>query len=735
MMPEKYNIHLILNNKDLESTGFPARPGLVNHEREQFINSPSDYSFLKEFIQSLRKIICNADDKEFHYCYPRNDSNNEINSSDNAMKIYIDELVDRINSAGNAGSASFITGKMGSGKTTFINNILNNYYHYFFNDKISLCFIAHSDINLPDYLANNDGSARDDDYELFVRNRLRCEVLNSFSKNYGLKNCLGDDFNAFKSELLYAVGRHYDERIAKKDVYIFEEMIFNDIPVSNEMESISRESWDILCSLLKKHDAKILIIIDGLDVLNHSVIVDEGYDRLFSALYKFISFGTASPLAKIGRLSYLISLRNCTYDDFFAKKVDKTARKYNNWMRRNVLEPIPFVDLFKDAIDIYIRQSNKEFWKSRHDKIVNMFNEIFTSFSENYVENHGDNFAKYFEYNCREAIEVTINIFNYIVNTTLSGLSKREGGYNFDEIIDEVIKKANFLCKHRHYQIIETIIIGNCCGFVNRYAVKIGDFNRYTIDPTLNGGVIDNIFNYHLMISNTDTRCYFLIKVRLLQILIVRNGYIIIDDLIQYCKRFGYELDQRQMKHLLFMMIDSNFVKTRFDEHTKALSYNITEFGRFVVNDLIFSMSYIENTIQTSLIPTKLIDNNIISGIIKYKPLRGGERIHTSKYEWVKKCVIHCIITNSYINYIEENIEKPIFNSNNDGIFGKEYSDFSISNTMKGHLNRQIGNIFRNDADWLKGDGVGLGYRDISEDVMRYLEEIESRNLIKIEKV
>lgn len=725
------DLKLDLSKVALDDVRLPTRSNLVDWERGQFDDFPSEYDFLKDFVGSLKEILKNQDVSQVHYCHPKNPQGKCINSSAEETRKYAINLSNKIKKSGKNSVVSFITGKMGSGKSTFIRYLLNKFRSGFLDNKVALCLILHSDIAMPDNLAQNIVGVRDKDYEIFVKMRIRWAVLNSLSLEDGIKGALKHDYNKFLCILREKLEAHYDQNQRQQDLYYFNSL-FEEGNISFEdfEKKVSIEAWNSLNKLLLDFEVKVLVVIDGLDVLNHSTIVDRGYDKLFVALSKCIAPDQSSAAALYSRISYVISLRNCTYDDFFPRFTDRTALQLKEFTNQDILEEVPFMDIMRDSIEILFRENDKKFWNYYKPKVIEMFEQIFLTFSDHFTERHGDNFSKYFEYNCRETADVTINIFCYISNYALKKINagqKSDLQIDFKLIINEIVGVANSICKKKQYQILETILIGGNCGFHNRYSVTEGNFDRSTLHAHVRGGVIDNIFNYHLKISDTDTKSYFLVKIRLLQVLMAREDKQSLENLLMNLKCLGYELDEMQAKHLLYMMIDSNFIKTRYESAGQKLCYSITHLGRFVVNDLIYEMSYLENVVMTSFLPNEICTKNLVLGLVKYKSKRGFEKSSTPKFDWVKRCIINCIFLVAHIDYIESGWEKSFFENNKKLSDIKEFASIAIATNMRKKLSEQIANILASDSRSLSLFDSSREIRHIVDDLIEYFLEITKR--------
>ncbi|MBR9971711.1 hypothetical protein [Magnetospirillum sulfuroxidans] len=635
--------------------------------------------------------------KEYGYCYPsdkhvENFTHQEgyrghINRSERSVDDWVCNIINKINLNNISKTEQylphieFITGKVGSGKSTFVNFFSEGYRDKFIENNILFTLIPH-DLFSSKISADRTKQALTDDIRYIeITKTIQRSIAASFSQNDILINKIGgrekarDDF----SEFCKNKGAAFD----KKDLH---SVVYPNTPVGeNTLRSLS-----YLPQFLAIKGIKFLVSIDGLDALSFGSIVKGEYTQLFNDLATVI-FGEKQRHHTIPHTNYIITLRDCTYETFVCAHSERLRR-----VEQRKLVPCEFNTLLRRGVAYFIQhdKSEKSFWRGREDSVEWFWRKLLETMSKALGIKNDEEISKFFDYNHRQLMESVIEVATFVLSGTIKGKDSE-----FKDIFDlfEYIKRdGSYLSSSSQYDIFEAFLIRDRIGFFNK--VQLG--KKYSHD--IFGATVDNLFNYHLDHKDQiDIPNFLLIKVRILQYLDKINDYCDIESIDELLKCLGYHCSRNELTDIMEILQAGGFVKIVYknDKYT----YSISNFGYIAINRMLFNMRYIENVILDTFVP------RILSS--KFK----GQYKHNSVVSisrWIEQSLINTFLFLQVIMEIER-AECEIFEKNKGNLLFDNFY-FRISPKLTETICDFIDNI---------DESRTVNFRTLSDNIVRIIQE------------
>lgn len=619
--------------------------------------SPIGFSFLKDFIDKLQvKIIDSLNDNkddDYGYIYPKSKftknytDQNILNTSSESTLQFIRNLKKDINSLNSLHSneilsryrLKIITGKVGSGKSTYIRYLYKKFNQDLFKENILFTIVNYSDFKLEDY---TDQDVIRNTFTTNIKKLFFKKTIETYIKVLGM-----DKLNNLRFLSDYDIENNSnieDLRRVLNDTTLSENEIVNKI---EELDSISL-SAEYLTKIFKyiysKLEYKPLIVIDGFDNLDPQLI------KNFTFYIKNLKEIIYTSIIDNFNITYIMTLRNCTFEEFQIRYIPQ----------RILVAPSESCIIKKTIKSLAIEN---QFIRRHQNTFIEIFELIIKRLEINFnTMSYGKSPIEFFDFNYRLFLTYLYNILCFIISHFMKTFNLID---TTDEILfDEFIvylstndySKLKELLKSKSYILDDILLLKNYSRYRVLYKIDVKYASKtYLIDTIKNNGVefknqdnisfFDNIYNYTLTkeLFTQDSLFPLLVKVRILQIFKFQSTYSSEKDIKEKLQKLGYKTEY--FKSIIEDLHNSKFIKVKNGEDSSnknIFKYDITNRGLLTIDILSKKNIYIQH-----IIPFCLLPENSENYIQSYAPYR------EHKDDAVRIAIINSIYFLNIIRIIE----------------------------------------------------------------------------------
>ncbi len=640
----------IFNLEDLSDGGFIDKD--ITRETTRFNESFTSNTNVAAYIRKLRKTYYNLPDTkeelmdpDHGYQFPneefidnyrvqtRNvDRSNYINESEDNIK---NSLYDYIANPDLGRDVSVVTGKVGSGKSTFLHYLDRCYSSDLLEKKVFYCKVKYtaSEIEKKEF----DDINKWENY--FEKKFINSSVYEVLKNQGGELDDIIDGFLEYSSESISLV--EIDEKIIESTGRLSEKIINVTKKKSSiiPMQTIAKMNMAIKCLLIEYMADKgyvFLIVIDGFDVFSMEEISSSNQQGAFSVLAKVISGRFSYGNLSNSCFMYLITLRACTYEMFM-----DWYSENNRDHEINTFSLVP-VGIRKILYSRALRHKHLE--ELEEDNISYFITDVIQVVKQRFSLEYDDNMVSLFNENYRRLIDFVLDVILFYA----SKIVYEENIEKFQDFIESFGHK-DLIEKHLKSQsLVEVLLMSKYSNYSNYFTFNNSDLSvKRSGSMDARRGYVDNIFNYTPVMQNGSIP-YYLIKVRIVQTLSSSSTHLKACQVIEKLELLGYTMSDDIFEHYIRLLISIGFVRPRLGLDGE-LSYNSTRKGDFVVNSLINEIRYSENTIQSSIFPKVLLKH--LAGARKYASTIEDHVMSINN--WICVSIVNNFIHTQFIKRIE----------------------------------------------------------------------------------
>lgn len=691
--PNKFKL---FDGKACDSRMIGAYVTRIGNERYS-VNFTGTFSFLDNFIKKIKDNFHNLPkntDELFHpdygYQFPSEESiktflnyhscNDDaqctlrqkiINKSLKEVKEWVNTSL--LNICNNPlKKVTFITGKVGSGKTSFINFIEYGFEKKFKKNNILFCRINPEDFNLHNFQKNT------------VKDTILTKIAYSLLTNNLSKSVA---FN-----LVY-------------NIISLEKL--KDIKINSQ--ELKDKAIEIITKILesKKNKFKILVVIDGFDNVNPEEM--NKFNLAVDSINDLIHNGFSDIELPI---SYLLTLRNCTLPNFQLSSDD-----FNY-----TIVPPNESKIITKAIKYYIYQKDTTFHKNIEPYLIDFITSILKQIelNLNYLSDIKKDALVHFDYDYRILLDYIHNVMCYSVSEITKGY---KGNYNLNDFIKDQTRNNDmeFFLKKKKYIVTDILLLTNKTIYQNPYQcidnqLKFSKRRKLSEENRETDSFVNNIFNYCIKTNSLyeDSTFPLLYKYRILQILSINDSYLSILEIEAKIKLFGYKV--RNNNVLVDELLYSQFIKVSYIGNHKR--YKITNKGLFII-DLSLTTAYSQHVIGASLLPSIFMKDGR-KLIFQYTPNE-----EKNKYKAIIIGIKNLYIFLNTIRDIEKQELEQLHNNIDFDIDIEEYQELMISSKILNNINDVLGGII---TVWQNND---KHFMDDFNKLIHWLEQCEEKIFYK----
>ena len=609
-----------------------------------------------------------------------------INETDNTVKNAVFEYIANLE---NERYVSVITGKVGSGKSALLYYISNCYAEELLKNRVVYCDIRYNakEIERKEF---KDGSKWENYFKRKFLDSATNKIVNDAKSHF--KNKLEEFPEYFQSYVELILDNKDEINLLKSRVRRLVKGGVS-LPVIAKLDKRIKES---LVEYMIEEEVSFLVAIDGFDVFSMEEINESTQKAAFNVIAKIISGRFALIECPMRGIRYLITLRACTYELF----MDWYSENNHN-VNHFKLAPVGVIKILHSRAK---RHKEEEMLEDNNldGFISNMVGVIQRRFG---IERDGD-LISIFNENYRRLLDY----FSDVVVYYSSKIVYEEGKYVLTDFIRS-FGHRDLISKYLRSQNLVEILLMSCySSYRNYYTFPNGGCSIVKDGSIESGrGYIDNIFNYS--ISGSGPLPYYLIKIRIVQILLVNGKHLVKRKIVEELGKLGYQISDEQIEHYIRLLIAVGFVRPRKDL-SGELSYLSTRKGEFLVRRLLSEIRYTENVIQTSLYPAGVAKHLI--GCRKYGNVRDGNGWPI--VQWIKASIINNYVHAQYITWIERTEKKVGYPDSQKSKIGKdEWSMEVCVDEIKEAVRNIVSSPISGTAVYLDADGLHSEILQIKE--------------------
>ncbi len=475
---------------------------VANQEVPRFNLNFPNLSFLDNFIKqlnhSLLKLPGNEKilDQEIGYQFPTNndisaslsdlncdlqrvEGYNIINKSQDNINEWLSNLI-TLNTNKDLQIIKYITGKIGSGKSAFIDLLFCGYYNKFSEHNILLTKIEYEDFKIDSMQVE----LPDDTLSEKIKNLIFKHILKSFINNKNIylpKSSLNTELFIYK-------------KFQDNGINLVKVLYDNQDSVNEISEILQPFALDIIKYLKKEKSVNFLIVIDGFDKLDPKEA--KTYFRIINILKDECIY---NQLVSEINFHYIMTLRNCTYEYF-----------ENDDTYREILIPINEQTIITRGIKYLIyNNDNKKILVDNQQKFINLINIILDRLSIIFkTGEYNKNLIELFDYNHRDLLRYIYLVLCFIINKKLdiTKYTKSDSTNHLEIFINDIFNNLDSVTKfleRKHYVILDILLLKHKSTFKNSYKCLKKDCG-YTIEQIRKERMknkesttfFNNIYNY-----------------------------------------------------------------------------------------------------------------------------------------------------------------------------------------------------------------------------------------------
>lgn len=675
-----------------------SKKGTIGRDTKAYHRESTDahLKYLHSFLRSVRNSFIDLpreasliNDPEIGYCFPSDQTFREFvgeggeeaerlkddfcNVSAPRLKQWLNNFIFDINESKKDKCVRIIAGKVGSGKTTFIEYLNIAYKDYMRCRNVVCTTLYYRDFEL------RSRAMQGTEWQSFLENLFTEKLLLAVLDDPLCRSVLESE--SFQDYFLRNVKRRIiltgdgnersEEELVRQAIWLLEK-----IKTLLEAKKEGDEaSWDalqgvgsttqttILRYLWDCANVKYLIILDGLDQLSIDDITEGIYVDIFKAVQNIVI--TPGGLRGIENIPmhYLLTFRSCTHETFMAKNL----REYGLQHVVRLLVPAGATTILRRAILHYVYQNReKGFISKNKEKFLKFSMSLLDIIKDAFTIQQSGELAEIFNFNYREMLRYIIEVYTFVSQDILQESGAPEDLEDF--ITQLLIANERRQYHKKRYRFMEVFLLASKKGFENYY-----DSGKDIIHRDTNVGFVDNVYNYHLRMSPGDKLPPMLVKIRILQILI-EGEYQNYENIQRKLVQLGYALKQPELKRTLRLLQGAGLVKVRF--YQDELNYNATRMGTHLVRKLCNELVYVENVAHTTLFPS-CVAGSLIS-IFK-----------EDLEEWIMASIFNAFIFFQYLTFVER-LEQ---NHAQEGEGQEMARRFAVSKSMEQNLENSLRGI------------------------------------------
>lgn len=637
-----YSHEKFFNGKNTESASKITQINIPNNERFPIVFSAGLAFLNNNFINLIEKKMKELppnddklDDVNIGYVIPSKDVIQEFinkngQSSDLLEERIINTSVENIEKfskditadiiCGDSDLAvrnrvKFITGKVGSGKSTFIEYFARKNKQQFVEKNIFTMIVTYEDIALEEF------------HESIIENI----ELNNFEKEKLFKKHI--------KEILYQkIIEEYFMLVQQKRIRLlfYKDRKFRDVFAQNVCVLLSQDESirsakdkakyikanfleqmsSIVKYIMNDLHYNFLVYFDGFDILNPKLINEFDFyvQHVKDIIYTSIEDGLD--------IYYILTLRNCTFQKFMLDGVVKYHLIPAN-EDKIILRSLRLVAKENRFVNKYL------------DQFENMFKRIMKKLEQNLSFDKYKSIVEIFDYNYRLLLDYFFYVVCYVIFEYTGKIKESENTIKqFKQLVDDIsindyVTFEKFL-ESKFYTLNNILLNKNKLFHTPPYKISIENTKDklYSIESSIDEGrfrhnknslsFLDNIYNYLLPRKYFQENSVFplLMQFRLLQILDKYDNtydpYMNLDTINDVLKQLGYKT--KYLISIINNLINSKLIKFVFDKDDKKYKYAIRNRGRLVIKNLGLLSSYVDTTAPYMLLPKNIVDKINING-------------------------------------------------------------------------------------------------------------------------
>lgn len=459
----------------------------------------------------------------------------------------------------NAIKLFYLLGYIGSGKSTFINYMLEKNRERLNKELIVQSRIEYSDIREEIYEEKEEGYWKKRIWSLFVDKVITCVEDDAFRSPFSTDE--KKEINAARNEI--------------------------------DKESILRK-------ILRRYN--LIIIFDGLDSLSPNKIERTNSKLVLLAivdcLNKLESLYNNQP--SINRNCHVVySLRKCTYD---MPGIPKFGRR--DYGEAYFLPASLFDNLIERIIQFLL--SSKQSFRENEQQII----KIVKAASEKAKLISFDSELDTFDNNYRRRLRYVASLIITVALRVSNSIGKQSGKKNdvHKYFLEQIYNNINGLKEH---VVLDIFIYGVNTGFNNHFSDEKEDDNIGRLC-----GFVDNIFCYFPFVVENNPNVAstkMLIKLRTLQILNSKKDsnyefkYLSLSEIKKELSAIGINVIEEEIKDVMDFLEKSLFVRsTKPYELNNQIHFKCSNHGANLLEKVLFKYSYISAIAQNICLPDRL---------------------------------------------------------------------------------------------------------------------------------
>jgi len=511
----------------------------------------------------------------------------------------------------------YLLGYVGSGKSTFINYILQHNSKYLISRSVILVHFEYDDIKDEVYSDESNQEYWD------------ARIWNLFIEKVK---------SSFQDPKFVHLDKDQDEEDIKK------------------IES----NGDVLKRILFRYN--LLVVFDGLDSLSPNKMERTNNRYILMSIMKCLRKlkSMYSNQARVQRACHVVySLRKCTYDMPGMPKLSRRDEDDAYFL------PAP---KFDDVIEKIIKfiSEDKQLLRDYQGQIVGIIR-LASSKLEHIIKNlpNSDNRSDIFDNNYRRRLRYISSI---IIVMALR-ISNRIQKQSQSKIHDSFFKKLEEeIVRLPDYLAFDIMVYGVNTGFNNHFSSAEEDDNLGSLC-----GFLDNIFCYFPFEEQNHSvntvSVNMVLKLRTLQILYDQRdpdcefSYLSFSRIREELSSIGMNISEVDLESTLDFLEKSLYIrstkpyenKSKFvDSYKDELYFKCSNLGSFLLEKVIFTYSYISGVAQNSCMPDKLSEKVIY----RKKSLNSHGNVFFINKKWVINIIPNIILFLRLLRYVELNNPK-----------------------------------------------------------------------------
>ncbi|MGJ8641381.1 MAG: hypothetical protein ACSHYA_18475 [Opitutaceae bacterium] len=729
----------------------PTDPTLVKRISNE-VDSPAlifAQTFLKDLERAYTTIPENKDDvfsDDVGYCFPcestiksYNQNPFDVEKVDHETSQNEDDLAKYINrnkEALEAWTDSFLTsikdqrgddfssqvrvlvGKYGCGKSTLVKAIKRGFLDKF-NDANTLCSIVDYE-SISDSLFNADVCA----INAILIDRFYNQIIRDISENADMCERLNSevftDFfvEAYSEKLqgkLAYDGRPYDNDKLLSMAQIESKRVLSRIARGGGRKKLTRksaatfslEAKEAIINFLANEGFSFLITVDGLDRLSVEEFVSEKFNKIAKSFSYIILNKGDSHFDLETPIHFLLTLRNCTYQEFYRSNQEFTTEHSKRVQVLSVAPVAPLRILKRGIRSLRDCSGSNAVTDENIEKLESFTEEVYDMVSRAFSLKQQTDLIEVFNRNHRKLIRFFLNVFTYAIQSLMRFENKPK---DLDELIALLIERRGDI-KDRSYIFVEILMLGPWPGFNNYFSINAkrnGEYHIKDIKPNVNHGDLDNLYNYQHY-SKKGELSHVLIKLRILQFLCTKPAYRSRKAIHQFLINFGYTISDKELEIFMSLLVHADLVKVSM--RPDGLAYHSTTLGKHLISKPAIELEYIENVASATLLPLPFS--------VK---VEGFYRYDCELFEWVQLSTINSFIFFHVVKMIEA--AEREFLKNTSKTNSVNYDRYFISEKLRCNLVKSLRGVLNNPVS-----GKNVPVKQLYNRLVRHAESWRKHHL------